>query len=196
MHISTPSAGMTCTLARTMPPDHLPPPAPPPAPAHTTGGAGSSTDQTGAGSSTDPPPAPPEATRLPMVVLLRCPNCPEQVDGTRRAFDLNTIDYRTWCRRCKRSRFVRLWRCQCGMPWHLCPTHSGEPARLRSNTEASSTTAVAADNTRRTTSTCMPGVRSIQQSNEYSFNSWMDAPPNKHNEVVTISSTSVIQRPG
>ena len=32
---------------------------------------------------------------------------------------------------CKKSRFVRFWNCTCGIPWHSCMVHQGEPERLR-----------------------------------------------------------------
>ena len=73
----------------------------------------------------------PAHTPPPEVVLLQCPTCPHWADGTWAAFALDNLDGRTWCKKCHRSRFVRLWKCPCGLPWATCPNHSGEPHRLR-----------------------------------------------------------------
>ena len=78
--------------------------------------------------------------RLPDIILLHCPTCKHAVDGTKTKFDTNKLNERTWCKDCHRQRFVRLWQCRCGIPWHTCNTHRGEPARLR-RTSVPTTTA-------------------------------------------------------
>ena len=72
-----------------------------------------------------------QGRQQPSVVLLQCPTCVAFVDGTREAFRSDNLNMRTWCRTCKRSRFVRLWRCRCGLLWHICSLHAKEPDRLR-----------------------------------------------------------------
>ena len=69
----------------------------------------------------------------PSVVFFTCPACPTVADGTRGTFNLHSLDQKTWCKGCKLSRFVWRWRCECGLPWHACPTHSAEPDRLRAS---------------------------------------------------------------
>ena len=71
------------------------------------------------------------ASTMPMHVFFRCPSCTHQVDGTRAAFDLVNLSGRTWCNRCRRNRFVKLWLCRCGHQWYTCSTHGTEPTRLR-----------------------------------------------------------------
>ena len=65
------------------------------------------------------------------IIFFRCPKCPHQVTGTKPAFHHHNLDTRIWCNQCQRQRFVRLWQCSCGIPWHTCPNHRDEPARLR-----------------------------------------------------------------
>ena len=74
---------------------------------------------------------PADTRGMPDVILLACPTCGGLAEGTREAFNLSTLDRRTWCKQCRCSRFVRLWRCPCGVLWHACPLHAGEPDRLR-----------------------------------------------------------------
>ena len=71
------------------------------------------------------------APSLPSIVFFKCPRCPHQVSGTKQAFHLQNMDARVWCNACQRSLFTRHWRCACGLPWHTCPLHQGEPDRLR-----------------------------------------------------------------
>ena len=75
--------------------------------------------------------SPTAQVRLPDIILLHCPTCKHAVDGTRDKFQLDKLNHRTWCRACQRSRFVKLWQCRCGIPWHTCITHQAEPNRLR-----------------------------------------------------------------
>ena len=93
---------------------------------------------------TTPCPTHGPITPLPNIVLLTCPTCGHAVDGTRQAFNINNLDGRTHCKRCRRDRFVRLWQCTCQVPWYECPVHSGEPARLRHQAQSAQPTAPAA----------------------------------------------------
>ena len=75
---------------------------------------------------------PPNHTPQPTcIVFFRCPRCPHQLPGTKQAFDQGNLDKIIWCNQCQRNLFVRLWQCRCGLPWHTCPRHKGEPDRLR-----------------------------------------------------------------
>ena len=69
--------------------------------------------------------------RLPDIILLHCPTCRHATDGTKDKFQLDKLNHRTWCKACKKQRFVRLWLCRCGIPWHTCTTHQSDPDRLR-----------------------------------------------------------------
>ena len=94
--------------------------------------------------------AAPEQTthvRLPDIVLLHCPTCRHAVDGTRDKFQLDKLNQRAWCKACRRQKFVRLWQCKCGIPWHTCLEHQGEPGRLRRTTQptAANTTTTQTD---------------------------------------------------
>ena len=77
------------------------------------------------------PQAPPPPTPLPQLIFFVCPRCTHQLPGTRIAFRHNNLDAKLWCNRCQRSRYIKAWRCQCGLPWHHCPQHKHEPDRLR-----------------------------------------------------------------
>ena len=79
--------------------------------------------------------------RLPDIVLLHCPTCKHAVDGTKNKFDMDKLNQRTWCKACRRQKFVRLWQCHCGIPWHTCTIHKGDPARLRQTKAMTDTTA-------------------------------------------------------
>ena len=83
-------------------------------------------------------PTPTTQVRLPDIILLHCPTCKHAVDGTKDKFDMNKLNNRTWCKACHRQKFVRLWQCRCGIPWHTCPAHQGDPARLRKAKNANS----------------------------------------------------------
>ena len=68
---------------------------------------------------------------LPQTIFVFCPKCQFAVDGTRPAFRIDKLDQKTWCKRCHRSHAISNWACACHTPWHACPRHQGEPARLR-----------------------------------------------------------------
>ena len=130
------------------------------------------------------------APPLPCTVFLHCPECSFAVDGTRAAFNLATLHQRTWCSRCQRSKFVRLWTCSCKVQWHTCPRHSMEPARLRlARCTASATT---------TTSTVGRRVREASNPKvitDISTIQWLDLatarPRRPHNPTVHFSSEEV-----
>ena len=65
----------------------------------------------------------------PSIIFLKCRVCAHATDGSRDEFQL--VHHRTWCKHCRKCRFVRLWVCSCAVQWHSCPQHQGEPARLR-----------------------------------------------------------------
>ena len=65
----------------------------------------------------------------PNVIYLRCPRCPHKLPGTKPVFHDHNLDQRVWCNSCRKSLFVRQWKCGCGLPRHVCPVHKDEPAR-------------------------------------------------------------------
>ena len=95
---------------------------------------GSSTDTHRPCMPTNPPIEPPtkRARTLPTLIFLQCPKCPHKLPGTRSSFQDHNLDSKVWCKQCHCSRLVKQWQCTCGVPWHLCPLHKDEPARLRS----------------------------------------------------------------
>ena len=116
-------------------------------------------------STIDAIPTPP-----PSIVLLTCPTCQLAVDGTRQAFADNNLDGRTYCKRCKRYRFVRLWTCSCQLPWYECPIHSGEPARLRRQSPGAQAIA-----TEHTTTARQRGLkRTLGQGRDQHVAQWLD----------------------
>ena len=79
----------------------------------------------------DTPTTNTDQVRLPDIIMLHCPTCKHAVDGTKDKFQMDKLNHRTWCKACQRQRFVRLWQCRCGIPWHTCMTHRMDPDRLR-----------------------------------------------------------------
>ena len=124
------------------------------------------------------------------LVLLDCPTCGNGAEGTRPAFALDALDKRTWCNNCHRSRFVRLWRCSCGVPWHCCPKHAGEPARLRARATLVNATVQGAPQaaTGRASSS---NAREVQR-NSRRPGQWLDTPPPKR--ANSSGSTIVFNR--
>ena len=112
--------------------------------------------------------------RLPDIILLHCPTCRHAVDGTRDKFDIDKLNHRTWCKACRRQKFVHLWQCRCGVPWHTCPTHQGEPARLRRDTPPKTTTTT----TTHPANNYLVGNSSTQQ--------WLKQTTNKHKHDTDI----------
>ena len=112
-------------------------------------------------------------TTLPQLVFFQCPRCPHKLPGAKAAFDLGQLDRRIWCNQCARSLFVRTWQCQCELPWHTCPTHKGEPQRLRDRhgqpTSNSSTRAPAPTRPK----------RSLGQGRDTVIQQWLDNPAPK-----------------
>ena len=90
------------------------------------------------------PTQPLQARPQPNIIMLSCPICHYVTDGTKSIFTATNLKQRTWCRACKKSRFVHLRQCSCKVPWHSCPVHQGEPERLR--TKGSSTSSFARAN--------------------------------------------------
>ena len=124
---------------------------------------------------TQPPPTP-----LPQLIFLVCPRCTHQLPGTRNAFRHNNLDARLWCNQCQRSRFIKAWRCQCGLPWHSCPQHKHEPQRLREAQAAKASPHQTPIQTTGTTSTRRVGTkRHLGTGQDEHINRWLDMPVHK-----------------
>ena len=93
------------------------------------------------------PTQPFHARPQPNIIMLSCPICHHVTDGTKSVFTATNLKQRTWCRACKKSRFVHLWQCSCKVPWHSCAVHQGEPERLRSKGSSTSSFARASSST-------------------------------------------------
>ena len=106
-------------------------------------------------------------------VEFACPTCGTLSDSKRAAFSLTNLDTRTWCRRCKVSRYVRAWQCQCGTQWHLCPTHVTAPAMEREEH------AGAPQRSRRQTDQTTPHPPSRARRGTKRNGDWLDAPPKR-----------------
>ena len=123
-------------------------------------------------------PAPPAAHSsnhpLPAVLMLRCPKCPHHISGAKVCFNLTSLDTKTWCNQCKRSWAVTRWECPCQLPWHTCPRHRDEPARLRNTTstphEQPSTTPPPPAPHRK---------KALGQGRDTAVHTWLDQPPPK-----------------
>ena len=130
----------------------------------------------------------PEAVVEPAdLVLFACPTCGNVSEGTRPTIALDLLDKKTWCNSCRCSRFVRLWRCECGVPWHACPKHMGEPARIRAK-RASVVTVTVQRGRASSSNARQPQVR--RDSNGLGL--WLDAPPTK--QARTFGSTVIFSR--
>ena len=111
---------------------------------------------------------------LPAVILMTCPKCPHSISGTKPAFRLTSLDAKTWCNRCQRSWAISRWQCPCNLPWHTCPTHQGEPDRLRA--DSPSTTA---SSTARSTPPAPSRRKALGQGRDGAIRAWLDHPPPK-----------------
>ena len=124
-------------------------------------------------------PTPP----LPQHIFFGCPRCTHRLPGTRTAFRHDNLDERIWCNICKRARFIGAWRCQCGIPWHQCPLHKHEPARLRSEQAAPPKAATPEPNNMprdaRTTTTRGGTKRYLGTGQDEHINRWLDTPAHK-----------------
>ena len=115
-------------------------------------------------------------TPLPQLIFFVCPRCTHQLPGTRNAFRHNKLDAKLWCNQCRRSRYIKAWRCQCGIPWHICPQHRHEPNRLR-NTIAAAKPPHKPPN--HTTQTSTSTKRYLGTGQDDNINRWLDLPPTK-----------------
>ena len=114
------------------------------------------------------------SSNSPTTIFLRCPKCPHKVIGTKQVFSHDTLDVKTWCNHCRRSWAVCRWQCSCELPWHACPLHQGEPARLRAAAPAPSPA------TTTTNSSTRPKVkRALGQGRDGAIQAWLDQPPPK-----------------
>ena len=130
----------------------------------------------------EPPPG-------PSVVFFQCPKCPHKLMGNRPAFDHHNLDYKIWCRQCHRSWAIGRWQCSCGTPWHVCPTHQGEPHRLRTSTTppTAPTTTTPTPTTAGSPSPAAPSTaatrrttkRVLGQGRDGSIHNWLDQPATK-----------------
>ena len=119
------------------------------------------------------------------IIYFQCPRCPHKLPGTREAFHLHNLDSRLWCNSCRKSLFVRKWRCSCNLPWHNCPRHHGDPARLRAMQQAPASH-------RPTTQQCPDHTahprqqpkRTLGQGRDESIQRWLDMPPVKRARVL------------
>ena len=106
----------------------------------------------------------------------QCPRCTHTLPCTRAAFNTHNLDSRLWCNTCRRSLFVKQWRCSCGLQWHTCPRHQQSPQQLRHQqaiaSEANTT------NTTRSTPRSRP-KRCLGQGRDEVILQWLDQPPNK-----------------
>ena len=139
---------------------------------------------------TTTPPAPTSYSgAAPAWVFFQCPKCPHKLSGQRPVFDLHNLDYKVWCRQCKRSWAINRWQCDCGSPWHVCPQHKGEPHRLRSTTPhgtppgpRATTTAPSLSLSPAVQSTAAPRTttkRVLGQGKDRAIHSWLDLPAPK-----------------
>ena len=139
-----------------------------------THGPSSSTSPSDFSSPLDAPMAP---LPPPSIIYLQCPRCTHQLPGTKAAFDTHNLDSRVWCNSCQQSLFVRQWRCRCGLPWHTCPTHQGEPARLRATQAMHQDTATSSRGSTRPNKT--RAKRALGQGRDTAILQWLDQPPQK-----------------
>ena len=73
------------------------------------------------------------STSLPNHIFFTCPRCPRQVNGTKPAFDITTLDHRARCNDCQKSLLAKQWTCSCGLQWYACP-HAQRGASSTSST--------------------------------------------------------------
>ena len=111
--------------------------------------------------------------QLPNITFFQCPRCPHKLPGTKAAFHHNNLDTRIWCNQCTRSLFVRLWQCSCGLPWHTCPAHKGEPDRLRALQHTPTTQHTQPTQPRQR------AKRALGQGRDTQIHRWLDLPPPK-----------------
>ena len=56
-------------------------------------------------------------------VMFSCQQCGHQVPPTRRAFQKDTLDHKTWCAKCAKSWMTKMYNCPCGKVWYTCSIH-------------------------------------------------------------------------
>ena len=117
---------------------------------------------------------------MPAIGHFQCPRCPHKVDCTRKAFRHDNLDFRLWCNQCRRSLFIKLWQCPCHISWHICPIHSGEPARLRAAHEQSPPASHQQPaHTTHPAPTRSTPKRPLGQGQDANIHQWLDQPTNK-----------------
>jgi hypothetical protein len=80
----------------------------------------------------DPPSSNHNSTSM---VFFSCSQCKGEGKerGDTAAFQLDDIDKKVRCTKCRQSSAVKTWSCPCGLLWHLCPLHQHHPLRLRAS---------------------------------------------------------------
>ena len=53
-----------------------------------------------------------------------CGQCGHRVPSNRKAFNIRSLDTKTWCNKCKKNWMSKSYSCGCGKPWYKCSVHN------------------------------------------------------------------------
>ncbi len=61
----------------------------------------------------------------------KCSGCGNLAGAKRKTLQLENLDLKSWCGKCKTSRSSSSWKCVCDKEWHRCEKHKCVPAKLK-----------------------------------------------------------------
>ena len=67
--------------------------------------------------------------------IMICPTCSRHQIAKRSRLDINDLSKKIQCNSCNSTKPSKLWKCNCGVRWHICPRHSQNPPSKSDDTK-------------------------------------------------------------